>query len=834
MQRARVLSVAGALALGVGVLPAAASADSGGGTLYVNGQNQGCSDSGTGSAAAPYCTIQAAADVVTPGQTVLIDQQTPAPGVVHVTRSGTESAPITFTSAGSRQRFVVTGLTVTGASHLRFQGMGWGDDGVTVSGADDIGVDHGETYGEAGQIHVTDGSAQVRVTRSWFTSRAQVVVDKGSTGTVVSGNDIEPFMTTDSPFVSVNGATGTAVTGNTLHTGCGSAVDVSGRSTGTTIENNVLKVPTPSSRCAANGIQVAEDSAATTKSAYNLFNPIGSAPLYLWAGVSYRDLLAFRAATGQGDHDLAGPQDTKQQLCQTHMTPPEGSPVIDSADSTAPGALPTDIYDTPRADDPTVPDSGAGGGHYDRGAVEVGVCPFFHTEDPNRTLAVGARGVRSFLYLEQNWDLPGTVTVDWGDGTTTAYPFHGTPEVPIAHTYDRPGTYRTTATASVGGMTWSSTYTSTTTGAQYKAITPTRVLDTRNGTGTGGRIASIPARGVQRLDLSKLLPEGVGVNATVLNITAVNPGAAGFITAYESSRPRPLASTLNFTRGAVVANLATLGGEWIDFYNGSDAPVDLVVDLAGYYQPSAGDGYHPATPTRLLDTRLTTAARPAQKVPAHGSTTLKVAGAGPVAGDATAVMLNVTEAGAAAPGFVTAYPAGIDRPTASNLNFTAGAVVPNSTVVPVGADGSVTLYNGSSAPLDLVVDVQGYYSPTGGLAFRPVTPTRVLDTRDGTGSARGPVAPFTSTSAYGNDVNNPYDTKAAVFNTTVTRPAAFGFLTAYPAGAARPTASNLNFAPNQTVAAMTVSGLGSGSKVSFYDGSYGQVDVVADLTGFFY
>ncbi|WP_104818647.1 right-handed parallel beta-helix repeat-containing protein [Kitasatospora sp. MMS16-BH015] len=806
-----------------------ASAEAGGGTRYVDGHSQSCSDAGSGTEAAPYCTVQAAADAVTPGQTVVIDQDVPAPGTVHVTRSGTEVAPITFTGRPGKQ-FVLSGLAVTGAAHLRFQGMYWAEGGVAVSSAEDVSFDHDAPYSGVGPFHVTDGSTGVRLTRSWFLSQAPIVVDKGSTGTVISGNYFASVDHPSAAFVSVDGATGTAVTGNTMRFSCGGAVSVGGRSTGTTIENNVVMPPWRST-CATSGIQVAADSTATTKSAYNLFNPDAAQPIYTWSGVSYPDLAAFRTATGQGDHDLSAPDGSRILACQTNYMQLAGPLAVDSADSDAPGALPTDIYGTPRTDDPTIPDTGAGGGHYDRGAVELGACPVLDTEisGERETHQTGARSVRAFLTVKQSWDLPGTIEVAWGDGTTTSYPFHGSQGVTVEHTYARAGIYTTTATTTLAGMSSSLTLTSTTMGSQYRAVTPVRALDTRDGTGAGGRIARIPARGVQHLDLSGVLPKGALADSAVVNITAVNPGAAGFITAYETSRPRPLASTLNFTKGAVVANLATLPSAWgIDLYNGSDAPVDLVVDLAGYYQRSAGDGFHPTAPTRLLDTRKT------RQVPAHGSTTLKVAGVGPVAADASAVMLNVTEAKATAPGFVTAYPAGIDRPTASNLNFTPGAVVPNSTVVPVGADGSVTFYNGSAAPVDLVVDVQGYYSPTGGMAFQSVTPTRVLDTRDW--YVAKPVAPFSSTAAYvgGPDFRDDMQPKAVVLNTTVTGPTAAGFLTAYPAGTTRPTASNLNFAPNQTLAAMTVSGLGSGSKVSLYNGSYGSTHVVADFTGYFY
>lgn len=72
-------------------------------TLYVDQASAACSDQGSGTQAAPFCTIQAAADIVSPGQTVEITptgaQRYIQP--VTITRSGTAQQPITFTSASA-------------------------------------------------------------------------------------------------------------------------------------------------------------------------------------------------------------------------------------------------------------------------------------------------------------------------------------------------------------------------------------------------------------------------------------------------------------------------------------------------------------------------------------------------------------------------------------------------------------------------------------------------------------------------------------------------------------------------------------------------------------
>jgi len=84
-----------------------------------------------------------------------------------------------------------------------------------------------------------------------------------------------------------------------------------------------------------------------------------------------------------------------------------------------------------------------------------------------------------------------------------------------------------------------------------------------------------------------------------------------------------------------------------------------------------------------------------------------VAGRAGVPGSAASVVLNVTAVDAAGAGFATVYPCGVPRPLASNVNFVAGATVPNSVIAKVGIDGKVCIY--SSQQIDAVIDVAGYF-----------------------------------------------------------------------------------------------------------------------------
>ena len=73
------------------------------------------------------------------------------------------------------------------------------------------------------------------------------------------------------------------------------------------------------------------------------------------------------------------------------------------------------------------------------------------------------------------------------------------------------------------------------------------------------------------------------------------------------------------------------------------------------------------------------------------------------------VVLNVT-AVASAGGFLTVYPADVGVPNASNVNFTAGQVVPNLVAVKLSGAGVVAIRNGSPGSTNVIADVAGYFT----------------------------------------------------------------------------------------------------------------------------
>ena len=219
--------------------------------------------------------------------------------------------------------------------------------------------------------------------------------------------------------------------------------------------------------------------------------------------------------------------------------------------------------------------------------------------------------------------------------------------------------------------------------------TPRRLLDSRHG-------------GAFRAGERRSLPvEVAGATAVVLNVTATNPTGAGYLTVVPRGASTAT-SSVNFDAGHTVANMVTVGlsGGSFDVVN-AIGTTDVVVDVFGYY---TGDGFRVETPRRVMDSRAGhcgSRMRPGEERLVTTGTT------------GAAVALNVTAAGGDGSGYLVVYPSGSGgRPTASNVNYTAGQNVANMALVGKGADGYVALFN-YGASVDVVVDVVGSFGDAG-------------------------------------------------------------------------------------------------------------------------
>lgn len=383
-------------------------------------------------------------------------------------------------------------------------------------------------------------------------------------------------------------------------------------------------------------------------------------------------------------------------------------------------------------------------------------------------------------------------------------------------------------------------------GARYTPVSPVRLLDTRTRLGTAADAPTTVGPGGV-VDLRVTGTAGVPSDATavVLNVTGVTPSSATDIRVYPTPvvlSAVPNVSSLNLAGGVTRANLVTVpvGNNGRVRLRNNAGSVALVADLAGYYAPAAAATFTPADPVRILDTRSATGTPGSTPVGPGQHLDLSVWGDGsPVPSDAAAVALTVTAVGATAATDVRVYPtpAGDTAPpTVSNLNVQPGAPVPNVVVVKVGQDGKVRLRNAKGS-VHLLADVAGWYDGdlAGGL-FRPVTPSRVLDTRIRLGvpsTASTTVGPGESISVrVGGIAQVPSLSTAAVLNVTGVAATTSTDVRVYPATAeSAPRVSNLNLGARQTAADLVMVKLGSRS-VRLRNAE-GRVALLADVAGWF-
>ncbi|MFC1438031.1 PKD domain-containing protein [Streptacidiphilus sp. N1-10] len=433
------------------------------------------------------------------------------------------------------------------------------------------------------------------------------------------------------------------------------------------------------------------------------------------------------------------------------------------------------------------------------------------------------------------WQITDTRT-DFGDGTPvtdTATPG------PLTHAYTTPGRHTVTVTETDYTGATATTTQQITVGSSYVPDGPVRILDTRNG--TGATKAIVPAGGT--LNLKVTGAHGVpatGVTAVVLNLTATTPTAAGYTTAHPGGTATPTASNLNYTRGQTVANQITVpvaADGTIALTASPGAAVHLIADLQGYYTTNtntAGSAYTATGQYRVLDTRISNRFH---NGPIAAGQTINVPVATTNVPSATSyAVLRVTATAPTTGGYLTAYTGGTARPAVSSLNFAAGQTVSNLVNVPVGADGTVNLYN-STGKTQAVIDLIGTFTTATdsltGNPFIPTNPTRILDTRNGTGTPKGTLGSGKHlTLKVAGTTNVPAGATAVLVNLTTTGSSAGGYLTAYAAGDPNPGTSTLNFTTGQTTSTLTLIPVSSNGTISIYNYT-GTTNVIADLEGYY-
>ena len=366
---------------------------------------------------------------------------------------------------------------------------------------------------------------------------------------------------------------------------------------------------------------------------------------------------------------------------------------------------------------------------------------------------------------------------------------------------------------------------------QFVAVTPCRLIDTRN---SGGPISGGTSRS---FTVSQLGSCGIPATAAAysLNVTVVPNGAPlGYLTIWPTGAAQPVVSTMNSTDGRTKANAAFVPGGYqgaVSVYVSNTT--NVVLDINGYFTGPGGSTlqFYPLTPCRVIDTRNPNGnlGGPALVGATVRSFDMLSSSCIPQSVSIAAYSLNFTAIpypSGQAMTYLSAWPEGENQPTVSTLNNPTATNVANAAIVPAGSGGGMSVYPSQSS--NLAVDINGYFAApgTGGLSLYAGAPCRVVDTRQSGGAFQGEQV----VNVEGSDCTLPSTAQGYVFNATVIPQDGFHYLTLWPDGEPQPGVSTLNAADGRITSNMAIVPTTNGKVDAFAQGS---TNLILDISGYF-
>ncbi len=358
------------------------------------------------------------------------------------------------------------------------------------------------------------------------------------------------------------------------------------------------------------------------------------------------------------------------------------------------------------------------------------------------------------------------------------------------------------------------------------------------GAGTGGRLALEPA--YRTFDSrsgpteSRVTEQALG--SGVLNVWALYPTSPGTAVIHPCDSPAPPGEAtfrLDDPDDVRYARFATAEPVCIS----STVPIHVIVDREGSVTETPEldrSQYVPLPQAVDLWDAPTTSAKQVVRIPAPAE----------LSGDATAAVVSLEALVPTVPGYLNAYACDGVRPQAADITYDLNREA-NVAYVPLPDDGDLCVF--VYAPVHLRVRLLGELADEGpnptllppswryvpgeipAPSLRPIVPERILDSRYGIGrDGTAKVEPDEIVELDFGGLVGPRTT-AVVLNVTVSEPESDGFVTAWPCGGDRPTVSNLNFAPNETVPNLVVAKLGPGGTVCL--SGISRTHLIADVNG---
>jgi hypothetical protein len=486
-------------------------------------------------------------------------------------------------------------------------------------------------------------------------------------------------------------------------------------------------------------------------------------------------------------------------------------------------------------------------------------------------------------------DVPSTNTYPCPSTSTGCFIVVGPTQLAIYTPANAAGTVHVTVNTPIGTSSpgTADEYTFVAPGA-YTALTPYRVCDTRppgggishnecnTGVGSNKTLGTNGAVTVQITSPGGPVPSGA--QAVVVNVTAIDQGSGStFVTAYPAGASRPVASNINLAGHTVEANLvivqlSSVGG--ITLFNAIGS-TDVIVDVEGYFAAPSGSAgeFHSIPPLRICDSRAGagTICAGASSTPLQALKWRDVVLSGlppgaPLStpsipatpGTAAAAVFNLTAVIGTQATYLTVAPAlaghtcPTGAPSFSNVNPSAGIALPNRVISSLGPNQDVCIFSAQGS-INFVIDVNGWFGSagvSGGVLFYSVPPTRVCDTRSGSGTAcatspptpglgPGQIRAVAIAGVLVVPADNAHSTApvAVVANLTGVVGTAATVFTLFPSDAARPRASDLNPSAGEVIANLAIVGLSTtvsdlDGDVSLYN-NLGDINAILDVAGWF-
>jgi uncharacterized repeat protein (TIGR03803 family) len=320
----------------------------------------------------------------------------------------------------------------------------------------------------------------------------------------------------------------------------------------------------------------------------------------------------------------------------------------------------------------------------------------------------------------------------------------------------------------------------------------------------------------------------------------VSTSGDGTVTSTDGFIICPGTCSHTYPEGTPVTLNATPGQGWVfGGWNGAclgtgSCAVTMTQPLSVDAIFSQAQQFVAATPCRLIDTRLTGG-------PIQGGTSrsfpIPQEGGCNIPTTAAAYSLNVSAVPQGSLAYLTIWPTGESRPVVATLNSLDGRIKADAAIVPAGTSGAVSVYVTNTS--NVVLDINGYFAPVSGstLAFYPLTPCRIADTRK-TNFPQGLGAPFLPGQQErdfpilnATSCNIPASAAAYSLNFSVVPHGGLGYMTVWPTGQPRPLVSTLNDVPGTIIANAAIVPAGTSGKVSVYPSN--DTDVIIDINGYF-